>query len=66
MKLKIKNKKFEIKLENAELAKQISNKFPLELTLDWRYWDELYVLTNFWLQLDKNARDIFEIGDIVY
>ena len=66
MKLKIENKEFKIKWEKSELAKKISDNFPLELILDWKYWEELYVLTDFWLELDKNAKEVFEIGDIVY
>jgi len=66
MKLKIKNKEFEIKWEKSELAKNIAKNFPFNKKLDWRYWDELYVLTDFWLQLDENTKEIFEIWDIVY
>ena len=66
MKLKIENKEFKIKWEKSELAQKISDNFPLELILDWKYWEELYVLTDFWLELDKNAKEVFEIGDIVY
>jgi len=66
MKIQIWNTNFNFKLEDSELSKKIYRHFPLEFVLDWRYWDELYFLTNFGLELDENAKEIFEIGDIVY
>ncbi len=66
MNLKIWNKNFIIEWKDSKLATEIADRFPLEMKLDWRYWDELYALTNFWFELDSSAKEVFEIWDIVY
>lgn len=66
MKLQIWENFFEIELNNSDLAKEISKNFPINQTINGRYWDEIFSLTNFWLKLDKYAKEVMDIWDISY
>ena len=66
MRLQITDTFFDIEFNNSKLANEIAQKFPIEKNIDWKYWDELYFLTDFWLSLDENAKEVMEIWDITY
>ncbi len=66
MKLQIWKKTFKIELNGSDLANQISKHFPIKQTISGRYWDELFSLTDFWLELDKDAKEVMEVWDICY
>ena len=65
MKIKIKNKEYEINLINNEASKQVINNLPIKGNLV-RWGDEVYILVDFDIPIEKDDGKIFEVGDIIY
>ena len=65
MKIKIKNKEYNVSLLDNKASKQVINNLPVKGNLV-RWGDEVYILVDFDIPIDKDDGKIFEIGDIIY
>lgn len=66
MNLIINNIKFEIEFYDTETANKIKEKLPINTIIENRWGDEIYFYTNFKINLSNNAKEVMEMGDIVY
>ena len=66
MKLMINNLMFEIEFNNSQTAEKIKAQLPIETDIENRWGDEIYFYTDFKIPLSDDAKEIMQIGDIVY
>lgn len=65
MKIKIKNKTYEINLVNNEISRKIISYLPVKGSLV-KWGGEIYLLVDFDIEIKEENGKIFDIGDIIY
>jgi len=66
MQLIINDTELDIEFFDTETAKKVQERLPLTTTIENRWGDEIYFYTDFKIPLSNEAKEIMEVGDIVY